>query len=774
MTSPGLNSLVVFDSLKIGPARIEPRRIRADYELIPASGKAERNELIYSYEEDVFDDSPESVNLASMILSQVALNYGLFCRKLVFDGLFDDTDKRFLLDMLENTSREIYVNKFLFPNEFLKPPFDKIQAIPQKQYTTARVSFKNSRYGKYICRWEHRDTRKNSYMILSSGGKDSLLTYGLLKELSRETHPVFINESGRHWFSAINAYKHLSETEPNTARVWCNSDRIFNWMLRFMPFIREDFLKVRADIYPVRIYTVAVFLFGVLPLARKTGAGNILIGDEYDTSMKSSYRGITHYEGLYDQSRYFDRALTRYYTKKGWNTCQFSILRGLSEMLIEKILAKRYPDLQKHQVSCHAAHLEGDRAFPCGKCEKCRRIVAMLKVLGESPLDCGYTDAQVKHALAMIGSRGVKQFDTDAAHLYHLLLEKELIGRNGNYTRLAKAQPQIMKVRFDRDRNKLNEIPKALLQQLLPLYLQYADGVVMKKNRQWTDFDFPAELEKSPPYPFEVLAPGREETSAGTSYRWEFNTWMEIEERLKEVDTVILPCGSIEQHGPHLPLDVDYFDSVYLAERVAEACSHPKPFVLPGIPYGVAYHHEDFKGTISISNHTLSSLVYDIGMSLARNGVAKLIILNAHGDNAPTLLYSAQMINRDSGIFVCVESGESSDPDIYRLIDTPNDIHAGEIETSTTLALRPEMVQMDRAVNETMDFGSSYLDFTSERGVAWYVRTKIISKSGIMGDPTKASSEKGKKIWEIMIAHLVRFVEEVKKSRLEDLYQRKY
>jgi hypothetical protein len=149
-----------------------------------------------------------------------------------------------------------------------------------------------------------------------------------------------------------------------------------------------------------------VFRFGVLPLARKTGAGNILIGDEYDTSMKSSYRGITHYEGLYDQSRYFDRALTRYYTKKGWNTCQFSILRGLSEMLIEKILAKRYPDLQKHQVSCHAAHLEGDRAFPCGKCEKCRRIVAMLKVLGESPLDCGYTDAQVKHALAMIEQRG--------------------------------------------------------------------------------------------------------------------------------------------------------------------------------------------------------------------------------------------------------------------------------------------------------------------------------------------------------------------------------
>ena len=196
--------------------------------------------------------------------------------------------------------------------------------------------------------------------------------------------------------------------------------------------------------------------------------------------------------------------------------------------------------------------------------------------------------------------------------------------------------------------------------------------------------------------------------------------------------------------------------------------------MLPGLPYGVAYHHEDFKGTISISNNTLSALVYDIGISLARNGIKKLIILNAHGDNSPTLLYAAQMINKDSGIFVCVESGETSNADLSGLFETPNDIHAGEIETSTTLAIRPEVVQMDKAVTETLDFGSSYLDYTSERGVAWYVRTNIISESGIMGDPTKADSAKGKIYWEIMIAHLVKFVEEVKKSNLEDLYQRKY
>ena len=132
------------------------------------------------------------------------------------------------------------------------------------------------------------------------------------------------------------------------------------------------------------------------------------------------------------------------------------------------------------------------------------------------------------------------------------------------------------------------------------------------------------------------------------------------------------------------------------------------------------------------------------------------------------------MINRDAEIFVCVETGETSDIDLYDLIETPNDIHAGEIETSTALAIRPEMVKMDKAVNETLEFGSKYLDYTSNRGVAWYVRTRKISESGIMGDPTKATEEKGKRMWEIMIAHLVKFVEEIKRSRLEDLYQKKY
>jgi creatinine amidohydrolase len=80
---------------------------------------------------------------------------------------------------------------------------------------------------------------------------------------------------------------------------------------------------------------------------------------------------------------------------------------------------------------------------------------------------------------------------------------------------------------------------------------------------------------------------------------------------------------------------------------------------------------------------------------------------------------------------------------------------------------------MDKAINATLNFGSKYLDY-SESGVSWYVRTKKISETGIMGNPVLATAEKGKKMWEIMIAHLVHFIEELKNSDLEDLYQRKY
>ena len=602
-----------------------------------------------------------------------------------------------------------------------------------------------------------------------------------MHEIGREVHPIFVNESGRHWFTALNAYRHFKDNIPNTARVWVNSDRLFSWMLQHMPFIRKDFANVRSDEYPIRLWTVAVFLFGVLPLMRKRGIGRLLIGDEFDTSVRKTTQGIPHYDGLYDQSIYFDHALSRYFMRKGWNISQFSVLRPLSELLIQKMLVERYPELQRQQTSCHAAHKEGERIHPCGRCEKCRRIIGMLKALGADPLQCGYSPTQVQESLANLPHRGLLQEAAGVRHLLYLLAQKGLVNADQLPAKALKAHPEILKCRIDLKNSPINSIPTDLRKPLYRIFLKHADGAVLRSGRSWHKVDVLKDPAIEATFPFEFDPSKSENTvnhalnSAGSKdYLWGELTWRQAKKRIKKMDVALLPVGAVEQHGPHLPLDSDAYDADYLARRVAEACSDPKPLVLPPIAYGVSYHHADFAGTVSVSNDTLAKLIYEIGMSVSRNGIQKLVIINGHGGNSPALNYAAQMINRDAHIFVCVDTGETSDIDIYKIVETPNDVHAGEIETSTGLAARPHLVQMNRAEKHIPKFSSRYLDFTSKRSVLWYAYTRRISKSGVMGDPTKASAAKGEKIWEIMIAHLVSLVEDLKRLTLSEIHHRNY
>ncbi|MCB0581475.1 MAG: hypothetical protein KDD10_19460, partial [Phaeodactylibacter sp.] len=137
--------LVVFDELRVGPVRLEKSRLLAPYTVV-ANGQEQSKELIYSYGEAVFDPNlPEYRNLASVMAAQLALNYGLFCRRIVLDGPFTAADQRFLGSMLENTSREIYVKKLLQPNPFLRGAATGLTAEKRQRYTNARLVFRNSR-----------------------------------------------------------------------------------------------------------------------------------------------------------------------------------------------------------------------------------------------------------------------------------------------------------------------------------------------------------------------------------------------------------------------------------------------------------------------------------------------------------------------------------------------------------------------------------------------------------------------------------------------------
>jgi hypothetical protein len=535
-----------------------------------------------------------------MITAQVAINYGLFCKEICFFGYYDQQDRRLIKDMIENTAREIYVKKILEYNPFLIGNIIDLPVQKLKKYNSALISFTDGK-GSYVS-WQLWDNKDTSFAILSSGGKDSLLSYGLLNEIGREVHPVFINESGRHWYTAMNAYKYFKKNIPNSSRVWTNADRVFNWMLRHFPFIRQDFKNIRSDEYPIRLWTVAVFLFGALPILRKRKIGRLIIGDEHDTTNRSSFQGITHYDGLYDQSRYFDNTLSRYFLAKGWAIAQFSIIRPLSELLILKMLTERYPHLQRHQVSCHAAHITGGRVYPCGKCEKCRRIIGMLTAIDADPKRCGYEKKQIKDSLASLETKGVHQESEGQQQLMYMLKEKNMVRSEKSF----KERPEILHLRFDSERSPIDCIPHDLRKPLYSLYLKHAHGSVRRISKKWQVFNLLKDQDLNKPYPFDTLSniPNiiKSKSRKHDYYLWAELTWPEAEEYLKMVDVALLPVGSIEQHGPHLPLDTDSFDAQYLARQVATTCSDPKPLVLPLIPYGVSYHQQRYAFKISIRN----------------------------------------------------------------------------------------------------------------------------------------------------------------------------
>jgi hypothetical protein len=499
-----LEDFIVLRKLTVTEIRVQPNKVRATYTVEHLTGTKSSTELIYSYEDPYFDPGSDvDVNLASMMLAQVAINYGLFCEEIIFDGLYDPADRQFISQMMENTSREILCNKLLVPNEFLLPPYDGLKPQKRERYTQARITFVKTVWDPPGPANAGMRADNNKYAILSSGGKDSLLTYGLVSEFG-QPYPIFINEAGRHWFTAVNAHRYFKRTEPNTSKPWCNSDRVFNWMLKQLPFIKPDYASIRADIYPVRLWTVAVFLFGVLPIVRRKGLGNILIGNEYDTTLKANLEGITHYCGLYDQSKYFDNALTRYYAQKKWAIRQFSLLRSLSELLIMKVLIKRYPHLQAHQISCHAAHEKEGRMYPCGKCEKCRRIIGMVKSLHEDPGNCGYSEEQIHNGLTALASRKVKQIGSDAAHLYYLLLQNGLIPENEFTNQMAHAHPEILKLRFDRERSTLSDLPDDIRSPLFGILSQYADGAVQRVDKIWRELELTPEFLNSTEYKYHV------------------------------------------------------------------------------------------------------------------------------------------------------------------------------------------------------------------------------------------------------------------------------
>ncbi len=227
------------------------------------------------------------------MVSMPLINYGLFSDEINFSFPLSENDKKYIKDNMDIISRDIFVNKICRRRaDFIKKEYlpSEEDIKPENAETRARINFSGTSDEKFTTSFD-----PGSAAVLSSGGKESLLTYGLLKEMGIEVFPVFFNESGGHWRTALPAYRGMLENEKNTKKVWSNIDRFYLFMLDHMKIIREDHRKVKADTYPIRLFIFGPYIFSMLPIFIKYGIGNILLGSEYDDPRTDYYyHGIKH------------------------------------------------------------------------------------------------------------------------------------------------------------------------------------------------------------------------------------------------------------------------------------------------------------------------------------------------------------------------------------------------------------------------------------------------------------------------------------------------
>ena len=199
------------------------------------------------------------------------------------------------------------------------------------------------------------------------------------------------------------------------------------------------------------------------------------------------------------------------------------------------------------------------------------------------------------------------------------------------------------------------------------------------------------------------------------------STWTEVDARV-----VVVPVGSLEQHGPHLPLDTD----AQIAAAVARLAlgDDPSVVIAPPVAYGASGEHEGFAGTLSIGHDALRAVLVELGRSAAR-WAPRLLLVNGHGGNLPTVAEAVAQLRsegRDSAWFGCAFDD--------------GDAHAGRTETSIMLALAPDLVRQDAMEAGNTGPLAGLMPALRSGGVA------AVSPNGVLGDPRDASFAEGARV----------------------------
>lgn len=231
----------------------------------------------------------------------------------------------------------------------------------------------------------------------------------------------------------------------------------------------------------------------------------------------------------------------------------------------------------------------------------------------------------------------------------------------------------------------------------------------------------------------------------------------EVSEALRVVDTVLVPLGTLEQHGPHLPIGTDALIPIEVARRVAERLNL---LVAPPIYYGNSTSMRRMKGVFTVTPETLASFLSDICRSLASQGFKKIVFINGHGGNTQVLDFIGHKLREETGVkIVRVDWWIVAFEEISRICEA-SVIHADEGETSVLIACRPELVRMNKAVRDQTftEMRKKLTDGKPDNMPKVYVPFSTWTKTGVVGDATKASREKGQEILEAVVENIVRFL----------------
>lgn len=217
------------------------------------------------------------------------------------------------------------------------------------------------------------------------------------------------------------------------------------------------------------------------------------------------------------------------------------------------------------------------------------------------------------------------------------------------------------------------------------------------------------------------------------------NTWQEVLE--KNCSLAIIPIGSMEQHGPHLPLATDAIIADAVAKKVGEKLG---AFVLPCLPYSCSQEHSDFPGTVWFSPSTLASVLKDMVLALYEHDFLDIAIINQHGGNHIIKPVVLELNKNLPKLRLTAHKATPMTKAVQDILSSrrEEEIHAGELETSLLEVLAPALVKSEKAVNFVPLESYDYLE---------YLRMRKISSSGIWGNAGLASGVKGEQLLEVIV-----------------------